>query len=73
MDVHALAKTFIIVGMCIIVTGFIMLVAPKIPFLGKLPGDIYIKKENFSFYFPLATSLIVSAILSLILWLFSRR
>ncbi|WP_279384257.1 DUF2905 domain-containing protein [Geotalea toluenoxydans] len=46
--------------------------AGKIPWLGRLPGDIYIKRENFSFYFPLATSILVSLLLSLILWLFRR-
>jgi len=41
--------------------------------LGRLPGDIVIQRRNFSFYFPLATSLIISIVLSLLLWLFSRR
>lgn len=44
----------------------------RIPFLGKLPGDILIQKKNFTFYFPLATSIIVSVVLSLILYLISR-
>jgi len=41
----------------------------KIPFLGKLPGDIRIKKDNFEFYFPLATSVVISLIISLIMYL----
>lgn len=45
----------------------------KIPFLGKLPGDIYIARKNFTFYFPLVTCLLISALIWLILWLWSRR
>ncbi len=45
----------------------------KIPYLGKLPGDILIQKKNFTFYFPLATSILISIILSLIFWLWPRR
>ena len=45
----------------------------KIPYLGKLPGDILIQKKNFTFYFPLATSVLISIILSLVFWLWSRR
>jgi hypothetical protein len=43
----------------------------KIPFLGKLPGDINIKKDNFQFYFPITTSIVISLILSVIVWLLS--
>jgi uncharacterized protein HemY len=45
----------------------------KIPFLGRLPGDIFIKRDNFIFYFPLTTSILISIILSFILYLISRR
>ena len=51
----------------IIIVGVVLLFIEKIPFLGKLPGDILIKKEQFSFYFPLTTSILVSIIISLIL------
>jgi len=43
----------------------------KIPFLGKLPGDVHIKKDNFEFYFPITTSVLVSVVLSFVLWLIS--
>lgn len=64
------AKYFIIVGIVLIVLGLGMHFVGKIPGLGKLPGDIYVRKENFTFYFPLTTCIIVSAVLSLffILW-----
>lgn len=49
-----------------------MIFFDKIPFLGKLPGDIRIEKENFRFYFPITTSILVSVLISLILWLITQ-
>ena len=68
----ALAKMIIILGIVLIVIGVVLLLAQKLPFLGRLPGDIMIKKENFTFYFPLATSILVSIIISLILYLIGK-
>lgn len=68
-----LAKTFVIRGIVLIAIGGIAHIAGKIPWLGRLPGDIAIKKENFSFYFPLTTCLLLSALLSLILFLWRQR
>ncbi len=68
-----LAKTLIIIGIVFILLGGILLFAGKIPWLGRLPGDIVIKKESFSFYFPLTTSLLLSALLSFILFLWRHR
>ncbi len=67
-----LGKWLITLGLAIAAVGLILTVAGKIPWLGKLPGDIYVKRENFSFYFPLATCIIISAIISLILWLLRK-
>jgi hypothetical protein len=67
-----LAKTLIMFGALLIVAGLILLLFQKIPFLGKLPGDIIIKKEKFTFIFPLATSIIISVIISLILYLIGK-
>jgi len=67
-----MARLIIIAGIVLIVIGLVMLGIQKLPFLGKLPGDILIKRENFTFYFPLATSIIVSILISLILYLISR-
>ena len=67
------AKILIFLGGTLILIGFLILALGKIPGLGKLPGDILIKKENFTFYFPLATSILVSIILSLILFLWHRK
>lgn len=68
-----MAKIMIVLGFTFLVLGLILNFLPKIAKLPTLPGDIYIQKENFSFYFPLTTSIIISVILSLILWLMSKR
>lgn len=67
-----LGRSLVIIGLILVTVGLYISFGPRIPFLGKLPGDILIKKENFSFYFPLTTSIIISLLLSLILWLFRR-
>jgi len=71
-DMQGLGKILIIVGVVIVLLGVILLWLPKIPFLGKLPGDVLVKREGFTFYFPLATSLLLSLLLSLILYLARR-
>lgn len=68
-----LGKTLIIIGIVIVIIGLLAAYGPRIPYLGKLPGDIHVKRDNFVFYFPLATSIIVSIILSLVLYFFTRR
>jgi len=67
-----LGRMLIVLGLILVAAGIIIASAHRIPWLGRLPGDIYIKKENFSFYFPIATSILLSLLLSLILWLFRR-
>lgn len=65
-------RMLIILGGLLILVGLLLTYGGRIPWLGKLPGDIRIERENFSFYFPLATSLLVSLLLSLLFWLFRR-
>ena len=65
-------RLLIILGVVLILVGLLLTYGRRIPWLGKLPGDIRIEQENFSFYFPLATSLLVSLLLSLLFWLFRR-
>lgn len=67
----SLGKFLILIGIVLVAVGLLMNFFGKIPFVGKLPGDIHIKKENFEFYFPLATSLLLSLLLTGILWLIS--
>lgn len=64
-------KIFIILGILFILVGLFTLFWGQFP-LGNLPGDITIKKENFSFHFPIVTSILLSILLSLIFWLISR-
>ena len=67
------SKILIIFGVVLVVTGLFPSMVGKIPFIGKLPGDIYIRKENFSFYFPITTSLLISILLTLFMQLFGRK
>jgi len=65
----------VIIGVVVIGIGVVWMIAPSIPWLGKLPGDIRIERENFRFYFPLTTCILLSVLLSAIMWLirhFSR-
>jgi len=70
---HILGKSLILIGIVIVVIGLILTFGHRIPYIGRLPGDIYYRKDNFVFYFPLATSIIVSIILSLVLYFLTRR
>lgn len=56
-----------------VIVGGLFMLGSKIPFLGRLPGDIAVQKKNFSFYFPITTCIILSIILSFIMWLFGRK
>lgn len=69
-----LGKFLVITGIVIAGIGTVLLLfRDGIPFLGKLPGDIVIEKKNFTFYFPLATSILLSIILSIIFYIFGRK
>lgn len=67
-----IGKSIIIIGALLIIIGLLVTFSSKIPYLGKLPGDIYIHKKGVTFYFPLATSIILSAIFSIILYLLRK-
>ena len=67
-----IGRFLIIAGLLIAGFGLLLTFTGKIPWLGRLPGDFFIRKENFTFYFPLATSIIVSVAITLILWLIRR-
>jgi len=66
-------KTLIIIGAVTMVLGAILLVSGRIPWLGRLPGDIIVQKKNFTFYFPIATSILLSFLLTLIVWFIGRK
>ena len=67
-----IGKFLIIFGTVIVIVGLLLLVSPKIPWLGRLPGDILIKRKNFTFYAPIATSIILSIILTILINLFRK-
>ncbi len=66
-------RFLILLGLIISAVGALLLLTGKFPWLGKLPGDILIQKKNFTLYFPLATSIIISLIITLIFWIFGRK
>lgn len=70
---HQLGKSLIVIGLMIAAGGGLMLVLERIPGIGRLPGDIVVERKNFSFDFPVGTSILISIILSLVMWLFGRR
>jgi hypothetical protein len=67
-----IGKILIVSGLLIAGIGLFISLGGKFNFLGKLPGDIHIERENFSFYFPLGTCLLISLLLSLFFWFFKR-
>ena len=70
---HDIAKTLIVLGVALVVVGAVVYFAPKVWGLARLPGDIVIQRKNVTVYFPLATSILISAIVSLVFWLWPRR
>lgn len=66
-----MGRTLIIVGLIVVAVGVFWPWLSKLP-LGRLPGDIVIERENFRFYFPITTMIIVSVLVSVILWLFRK-
>ena len=66
-----MSRTLIVVGIVLVVAGICWPLIGRLG-LGRLPGDIVIQRPNFSFYFPLMTSLIISIVLSVVLWLINR-
>jgi hypothetical protein len=66
-------KALVALGLLIALAGVVLMLVGRVPWLGRLPGDIHFQRGNFSFYFPLATSLLLSVILTLLLYLVGRR
>jgi predicted phosphohydrolase len=70
--IEFLGKFLILLGAILIFLGLVFSFAGKIPYVGRLPGDILITKGNFTFYFPLGTSILISIVLTVIFYLLSR-
>ena len=73
MPLSGFGKLLMLFGGILIIVGAALVLAEKTPWLGRLPGDIYIQRRNFSVYFPVTTSILISVVLSLVLYLLSRR
>ena len=67
-----LGRALMIVGAVVFAIGAVLMVANRLPWLGRLPGDIVVERGPVTFYFPLATSIIISVVLSLLFWLFRK-
>jgi len=67
-----LGRTLMLVGGLLLLLGFLLTISGRVPWLGRLPGDIVIERKNFSFYFPLMTSVIVSVVLTILMMLFRK-
>jgi hypothetical protein len=66
-------KILIVIGLVIVIVGVLIAMGGKIPWIGRLPGDVTIKGEKFTFYFPVATSILISIILSLLFWFIGKK
>ncbi len=71
--IQQIGRLLIVLGVVIAAVGVLLTMSGKIPWLGRLPGDILVQRRNFTFYFPLATSIVISIVLTLLFWLFGRR
>ena len=71
-ELQPLARALIFFGVVLVGFGVVLLLAPKMPWVGRLPGDILIQRDRFTFYFPLASCLLASLVLSLLWWLIGR-
>jgi hypothetical protein len=68
-----IGRMLIIAGAILILAGLVITVGGRFFGIGRLPGDIVVKRQNFTFYFPIVTSLLLSVLMTLVMWLFSRR
>ena len=73
MIVSDVGKILVAFGLLIVLAGVGLLLVGRVPWIGRLPGDIHIQRGNFTFYFPLATSLLLSVVLTLLLYFVGRR
>lgn len=72
LDLQPLGRILIAFGVVLILVGVAVLLAPKFPWLGRLPGDVLIQRERFTFYFPLASCLLASAGITVLLWFIGK-
>jgi hypothetical protein len=68
-----IGRLLVVFGLLIALAGVVLMLAGRISWLGRLPGDIHVQRGNWTFYFPLATSLLLSLVLTVVLWIIGRR
>lgn len=68
----SLGKILLVSGLVLAGVGLLLIFSGRIGWIGRLPGDIVVKRENFTFYFPLATCILISIVLTLLFWLFRK-
>jgi len=68
-----LGRLLVVLGAIIVLVGLVLMLVGRVPWLGRLPGDISIQRGNWSFYVPLTTSILISVVLSVLLYLIGRR
>jgi hypothetical protein len=73
LAIESIGKSLIIFGIILIVIGSVLVMLGKVPWFGRLPGDIIIKKEGFTFYFPIATMILLSILLTILFNIIGRR
>jgi hypothetical protein len=71
--VQHIGRVLLISGAVMALVGALFLFSTKLPWIGRLPGDIVIHRKNFTFYFPLATTILISIFLTLLFWLFGKK
>jgi len=68
-----IGRLLVVFGVLVALAGVALMLAGRVSWLGRLPGDIHVQRGNWTFYFPLATSLLLSLVLTLVLWIIGRR
>jgi hypothetical protein len=71
--VQHIGRVLLISGAVMALVGALFLFSTKLPWIGRLPGDIVVHRKNFTFYFPLATTILISIFLTLLFWLFGKK
>jgi hypothetical protein len=70
---NELGRALIVLGLIVAGLGVLLVLFGRVPWIGRLPGDIHVERGNWTFFFPLGTSILVSIVLTLVLWLLGRR
>jgi hypothetical protein len=68
-----LGRMLIVLGVVVALLGVVLVLAGRVPWLGRLPGDLHVQRDGWSFHFPLGTSILLSLVLTVLLWLVGRR